>query len=38
MAVDTFFAFIGVYDAKDDALADYDASPDGTDTVAPPTV
>ncbi len=28
MAVDTFFAFIGVYDAKDDALADYEAIKD----------
>jgi len=25
MAVDTFFAYIGVYDSPDDALADYDA-------------
>ena len=25
MAIDTFFAFTGVYDSKDDALADYDA-------------
>ena len=25
MAVDTFFAFTGVYDSKDDAIADYDA-------------
>jgi uncharacterized membrane protein len=25
MAIDTFFAYIGVYDSKDDAIADYDA-------------